>query len=174
LLRFLGLGGPGAGPEARGSQTVQRIAAQLDRLPPETARFLAAFAYVLSRVAHADLDIDDAETAEMERRVAEVGGLEPEHAGLAVEIAKAQTHLHGSTQNYVVTREFREISSVEERRQLIACLFAVAAADGTVSSAENDEIKAIGDELGLARGDVAAVRSLYRDKLAVLQGMPGR
>jgi uncharacterized tellurite resistance protein B-like protein len=125
-------------------------------------------------VAHADLEIDEAETAEMERRVAEVGELAPEHAALAVEIAKTQTHLHGATQDYVVTREFREISTLDDRRKLIACLFAVAAADGSVSSAENDEIKSIGDELGLARSDVAAVRARYRDKLAVLQGMPGR
>ncbi len=174
LLRFLGLGGPGAGPEARGSASVQRIAAQLDQLPADSARFLAAFAYVLARVAHADLEIDDAETAEMARRLAELGDLSPEHAALAAEIAKTQSQLHGSTQNYTVTREFREISSVEERRQLIACLFAVAAADGSVSSSESNEIRAIGDELGLARSDVAAVRARYRDKLAVLQGMPGR
>lgn len=174
LLRFLGLGGPGAGPEARGSPSVQRIAAQLDQIPPDSARFLAAFAYVLTRVAHADLEIDDAETAEMARRVAELGDLPAEHAALAVEIAKTQSLLHGATQHYTVTREFREISSVEQRRQLISCLFAVAAADGSVSSTENDEIRAIGDELGLSRGEVAAVRARYRDKLAVLQGMPGR
>ena len=120
------------------------------------------------------LEIDATETAEMERRLAALADLAPEQATLAVEIATSQAVEHGSTQNYQVTREFRKIASLEERRQLITCLFAVAAADGSVSSAENDEIKAIGDELGLSRAEVAAVRARYRDKLAVLQGMPGR
>jgi hypothetical protein len=45
----------------------------------------------------------------------------------------------------------------------------VAAADGTISTTENNEINAIADELGLARGDVSDLRSRYRDKLGVLQ-----
>ena len=37
----------------RETETVRRIAAQLDRLPPNEAKFLASFAYVLARIAHA-------------------------------------------------------------------------------------------------------------------------
>ncbi len=37
------------------TETVRKIAAELDRLEPEKARFIAAFAYILSRVARADL-----------------------------------------------------------------------------------------------------------------------
>ena len=66
LKKFLGLGDD-RGSDAGDTATVRRIAAELDRLPAEKARYLAGFAYVLARVAHADLDIDDDETAEMER-----------------------------------------------------------------------------------------------------------
>ena len=45
-------------PEAD-TATVRRIVAQLEALPPEKSRFLAGFAYVLSRAAHADLEISD-------------------------------------------------------------------------------------------------------------------
>ena len=38
---------------------MRRIVGELDRLDRERARFLAAFAYVLSRVAAADLDLGD-------------------------------------------------------------------------------------------------------------------
>jgi uncharacterized tellurite resistance protein B-like protein len=172
LLRFLGLGqsrtGSRSGSESE-TETVRRIAARLERLEPEKARFLAAFAYVLARVANADLDIDPEETLEMERRVAAVANLSEEEATLAVEIAKSQNRLLGGTDNYVVTREFRAASSTQQRLELISCLFAVAAADGTISTTENNEINAIADELGLARGDVADLRSRYRDKLGVLQ-----
>ncbi len=175
LLRFLGLGGSDEGASADAeTETVRRIAGRLERLDPAKARFLAAFAYVLARVANADLEIDAEETREMEARVRELAHLSAEETALVVEIAKSQNRLLGGTENYVVTREFKSITSAEERLQLIACLFAVAAADGNVSSTESSEINAIADELGLSRPEVAAVRSRFRDKIGVLQGMPER
>jgi uncharacterized tellurite resistance protein B-like protein len=172
LKKFLGLGDP---PEAtRGSgdgdtATVRRIASELERLPPETARYLAAFAYVLARVAHADLEIDDAETLEMERIASSLASLSSAEAALVVQIAKSQARLLGGTENYVVTRQFRDISTREQRGELLQCLFAVAAADDTISGAESAEIAAIGEELGFSRAEINALRGVYRDKLSEFQ-----
>ncbi len=176
LLRYLGLGderaraGSGSGAE---TATVRAIAARLERLPPETARHLAAFAYVLARVAHADLRITEVETRAMERIVAERAGLPPEEAALAVEIAKSQARLLGGTENYVVTREFRRISERAERARLLECLYAVAAADGTISAAESREIAQVADELGFTRAEVNALRAAHRDQLSELRDLPG-
>jgi uncharacterized tellurite resistance protein B-like protein len=172
LLRFLGLRDTPAGPAEAETETVRRIAGRLERLDPALARRLAAFAYVLARVANADLAIRDDESREMERRVAALASLRPEEAALVVEIAKSQSRLLGGTENYVVTREFRRASTPEERAALVSCLFAVAAADGSVSSTENAEIAAIADELGLSAAELAAIRSGWRDKLAVLRDLP--
>jgi uncharacterized tellurite resistance protein B-like protein len=176
LPRLLGLlgfadGGPEA-PAARGAgetETVRRIAARLEGLPPERARRLAAFAYVLARVAHADLEIDARESAEMERIVAERGGLDPAEAALAVEIAKSQARLLGGTENYVVTREFRRLASELERAQLLECAYAVAAAGGSISAVESAECARVAEELGLSHAEALAVRSAFRDHLSVLQ-----
>ncbi|MGI9432999.1 MAG: hypothetical protein ACR2PQ_12335, partial [Myxococcota bacterium] len=66
ILRWLGIETKGSdGPGD--TETVRRIAARLERLPQEEARHLAAFAFVLARVAHADLEIDETEAREMER-----------------------------------------------------------------------------------------------------------
>ncbi|MFQ5416331.1 MAG: hypothetical protein ACE5FL_04685, partial [Myxococcota bacterium] len=78
------------------TQTVRRIASELDRLPLETARYLAAFAYVLARVAHADLEIDDSEIHEMERIVGSLASLSESEAALVVQIAKSQALLLGA------------------------------------------------------------------------------
>ncbi len=172
LMRFLGLRGARPEREEAETETVRRIAARLERLDPAVARRLAAFAYVLARVANADLAIRDDETREMERRVAALASLAPEEAALVVEIAKSQSRLLGGTENYVVTREYRRASTPEERAALVSCLFAVAAADGSVSSTENAEISAIADELGLSAAELAAIRSGWRDKLAVLRDLP--
>ncbi len=174
LLRFIGLGGGSARAALHGdTETVRRIAASLDALPPDRARYLAAFAYVLARVASADLRVDDSETDEMQQWVARHGDLDEGAAALVVEIAKSQARLLGGTENYVVTREFLEISTRDQRADLLRCLFAVGAADGTISGAESGEIAAIAEELGFTRPELNGLRAQYRDQLSELKGMPG-
>jgi uncharacterized tellurite resistance protein B-like protein len=171
LLRFLGLETLRKEARERGdTATVRRIAAQLERLDPASAKHLASFAYVLARVAHADLAIVESETAEMERIVRSLASLSDGEAALVVQIAKTQANVLGDTENYVVTREFRRIASREQRAQLLGCLYAVAAADGTISGVETSVIQAIAEELGFTRAEANALRSEYRDKLSELRG----
>lgn len=173
LLRFIGLGGEKGGARGGGdTETVRRIAATLDALPADRARYLAAFAYVLARVASADLRIDDAETAEMQQVVVAHGHLDEAAAALVVEIAKSQAKLLGGTENYVVTREFLEVSTRDQRADLLRCLFAVGAADGTISGAESAEIAAIAEELGFTRPELNGLRAQYREQLSELKGIP--
>ena len=170
LLKYLGLGGSLPRSEKSGeTETVRRISAQLDRLDPEMAKYLASFAYVLARVANADMNIDESEIAEMERVVGALASLSEVEAVLTVQIAKSQAHMLGGTENYVVTREFRKISSSAQRGELLQCIYAVAAADGTISAAETAEILAIADELGFTRAEANSLRSRYRDKLSEFQ-----
>ena len=168
LLRFLGIGGDSR-DEKGDTASVRRIAAKLERLEPEKAKFVAAFAYVLARIANADLEIDEAETAEMQRCLRALSGLSESEATLAVEIAKSQSRLLGGTENYVVTREFRSISTRQQRGAMLQCLYAVAAADGTITTDESAEIVAIADELGFTRMEANSLRGQYRDKLAEFQ-----
>jgi uncharacterized tellurite resistance protein B-like protein len=168
---FARLFGTGGGRSAGETETVRRIAARLERLEPDRARQLAAFAYVLARVANADLRITETETDEMHRLVRERASLSDEEAALAVEIAKSQARLLGGTENYVVTREFRELSTREERVKLLECLYAVAAADGTIDAAESTEIAKIAEELGFLREEANALRAPWRDKLSELRGI---
>ena len=57
------------------TETVRKIVNQLEALPVDQRRFVAGFAYVLGRAAHADLEFSDVEIAAIEKTVAEVGGL---------------------------------------------------------------------------------------------------
>ena len=169
LLRFLGIAKAAEDPMAGETKSVREIAAKLERLPLETARHLAGFAYVLARVANADLQIAAAEADEMRRTVRILAGLSADEADLVVEIAKSQARLLGGTENYVVTREFRRNSTPVQRAQLLECLYAVTAADGTISSAESREIANVAEELGFTRAEANALRTRYRDKLAEFQ-----
>ena len=171
ILRFFGFD-PDASPAARDSaetETVRKIVAALDRLEPDRARHVAIFAYLLSRVARADLVISDEETRAMETIVAEAGGLAPEQAILVVQMAKTQAILFGGTENYLVTREYNKVATREEKLALLRCLFAVSAADDSISVTEDNEIRRIADELRLTHDDFIAARSEFRDYLSVLR-----
>jgi uncharacterized tellurite resistance protein B-like protein len=170
LRRLIGL--DDAEDEARDTATVRRIAAQLDALAPSEARFLAAFAYVLARVARADLEVSEEETEQMIKLVREYSTLTEPQALLVVQMAKTQAAALAGTENYLVTRQFKEMSNRAQKVDLLRCLFAVAAADNNISVVENTEITQIGEELGFTGQEIAAVRAAYRDQLSVLKDLP--
>jgi uncharacterized tellurite resistance protein B-like protein len=174
LLRLLGIGGVPA-EERRGgigdTETVRRIARELEAIEVERARYIAAFAYVLGRVAYADRDISDDETLVMTHLVTELGKIPEEQAALVVEIAKKQNELFGGTENFLVTREFRDLSNRQQREELLHCLFAVAAADDSISSDEEAQVRQIASELGLDPREYVHVRSAYNDKREVVRKM---
>lgn len=150
------------------TDTVKRIAGELDALEPDRARFLAAFAYVLSRVAHADSKVCVHETEAMREIVQKLGHLPEAQALLVVEIAKNQARLFGGTENYLVTREFREIATAEQRLELLDCLFGVAAADGSISAIEESQAGQIAKELGFSQPEYAAALAAHAEHRAVL------
>ena len=155
-------------------EAVRRIARELEAMEPERARYVAAFAYLLSRVANADLSVSEEETLKMERIVQALGHLPSDQAALVVEIAKAQNRLFGGTENFLVTREFRELATREQCEELLDCLFAVSAADESISGAEESQIRQIASELGFTHAELVQARSAYNDKREILKGLPGR
>jgi uncharacterized tellurite resistance protein B-like protein len=171
ILRFLGLDPAKSVPAQTSAETetVRKIVGALDKLEPERAKFIASFAYILSRVARADLHISPEETQAMERIVMEKGGLPEEQAVIVVQMAKTQNILFGATENYLVTREFNNVARQEEKMALLHCLFAVSSADQSVSSVEDSEIRQIASELKIEHRDFIAVRTSYREHLAVLK-----
>lgn len=151
------------------TETVRKIVSRLEALPADRARFIAAFAYVLSRVAHADLDISAEETERMEELVRRHGELPEDQAVLVVEIAKAQNRLFGETEDFLVTREFAGITAKEERRELLDAALSVAAADGVISSQEEARVKQIASELGFSHADYVEALADWREHRSVLQ-----
>ena len=165
LGRFLGgasraSDGSTAGLDARDTETVRRIAGQLDALPVDRARFLAAFAYILTRAAAADMDISHAESRAIEQLVAEHGNLPEPQAILVAQIARNH-----------VTRQFRELTSAADRLALLRCCYLVGAADDTITAEESNTLQQIAKELDLDRDDVITIRNEFAPKLAAIQRM---
>jgi uncharacterized tellurite resistance protein B-like protein len=173
LLRFLGLSAPSASASHSESPAIRRIAEALSGMPPERARFFAAFAYVLARVAGADLRVEENERERSRDIVMRLAEVDADTASVVVEIAHGQMHELGASANYLVTREFRRISTRDEQIRLLDCLFAVAAADDVISGRESQEIMIIAEEIGVPRVDALAIRSRFKDKLSELRKLSG-
>ena len=141
----------------------------LDDLEPDRARFLAAFAYLLGRVAEADQDVSPEETSAMETLVREQGQLSQDQAMVVVQLAKTSNLLFGGTANFLVAREFSALATYDQKLALMRCLFAVSAADEAISTAEEAEIHRIANELRIDRPDLVRLRVAHQRYLPGLR-----
>jgi len=149
--------------------TVRRIVARLEEMPPERARLIASAAYTLARAAHADLEISEEETAAIERELQRDGALDEPTAVLVTQMAKLQARTVGGTEDYVVTREFKAIATLEQRLDVMRACFAIGAASGTISAEETAVLNQIAGELDIDAAALNAIRGEYHDRLSSVQ-----
>ncbi len=171
LLRFLGLGGSAAGRDQEPASLAE-IATELEALPTEESRFVAAFSYLLARIAAADLKTESVERAAIARRLEALARVDPERARLLAETAVRAAETHRASDDHLVARAFRDMSERPERIRLLRCLYAVAAADETISTVEDNEIFEIANAIGIDRRDVVALRSEFKEHLGTLKALP--
>jgi uncharacterized tellurite resistance protein B-like protein len=137
----------------------------LDHLEPERARYLAAFAYLLGRIAHADHVVSAGETSAMETLVREQGQLSIEQAMVVVQLAKTSNRLFGGTANFLIAREFSTLATYDQKLALMRCLFAVSSTDQAISTAEEGELYRIAKELLIDPPDLLALRLAHQRHL---------
>ena len=152
-------------PEAQEFAPLRETLEVLDHLDPARARHLAAFAYLLGRVANADQYVSPEETTAMEALVRRHGQLPQDQAMVVVQLAKTSNRLFGGTANFIVAREFSQPATYEQKLALMECLFALAAADDAISTAEEGEVHRIATELRIDRPDLIALRVAHQRHL---------
>ena len=107
----------------------------------------------------------------MEQLLQEYGSLDEGQAVLVVQIAKLQETLYGSTEDYLVTREFARTATDEQRRALLRCCFLITATDDTITAEEASVVNEIARELSVDRTVLNSIREEFVDKLSVIQRM---
>ena len=153
-----------AGPEDS-QDALRAVLDALERMEPDRARYLAQFAYLLGRVAHADQHVSPEETRAMEQLVQREGDLPVEQAMLVVALAQTSNRLFGGTENFTIAREFAASASYEQKFSLVRCLFAVSSAAGNISIAEEREIQRVARELRVEHADLVKLRLEYKNHL---------
>ena len=142
----------------------------LDRLEPDHARYLAQFAYLLGRVAHADQHVSPEEIRTMETLVKQEGNLSEDLAVLVVGLARTSNRMFGGTDNFIIARDFATYASYPQRLGLLRCLFSVSISEGNISIAEEREIQRIARELRIDGEDLIKLRLEFRQHLPGLSG----
>ena len=147
------------------TDSVKVLAAQLDELPPARARYVAAFAYILGRAANATGAMSDAERDQM-TSLAGAAGLGDAQGPLIVDMAASLSGEFGATEDFLVAREFKAISTMEEREQLLRCCFLVMAADDEIDATESWLANRLAEELDVERPDLNAIRAEFHEQLS--------
>ena len=166
VWKWLGL----AREEAADSGTrLEAIESVLAGLGAERARHLACFAYILTRPARADHAVTDGEAAQMAQIMVRHASVTDEQAAAIVSVAREAARQSGGTEDFLITREFERTASRDEKLHLLDCLFEVGAADASIITAEDNEIRRVASELKLEHADYITVRRKHLENLEVLR-----
>ena len=138
-------------------------------LTAKEVAYITSLAALLGRIAHADDDFSQEEKVEISNLLKSSTKLSHEDIDVIMETIVDDT-LRGLDLKSI-TRTFYNQSTVEQREQLLNCLFLVAGADGHVDPAEVDEIERIAVGLNMKHRDIlrakASAMELVRKRLAL-------
>ena len=166
LLKWLGL----ATEEAADSgNRLEEIESVLAGLGAERARQLACLAYILTRPARADHQVTDGEAAQMQQIVMRHTGVSEPQAAAIVRVAREAARQSGGTEDFLITREFGRTATREEKLDLLECLFEISAADASILTVEDNEVRRVASELKLEHADYISVRRKFLEHLEVIR-----
>jgi uncharacterized tellurite resistance protein B-like protein len=122
----------------------------------EEARTLSLAGALMAYIIHIDECVRPEERGTLERILREVWGIGEAAATMMAEVALSE--VARGMDVFQLTSAFADRVPVEERTRLIDALFAVAAADGTLSGAETSEISRINQGIRLTHDQFVAAR----------------
>ena len=77
----------------------------------------------------------------------------------------------GGTEDFVVTREFKAVSTPEQRLNVVRAAFVIGAANGSISAEESAVANEIANELDIEDATLAALRAEFTEQMSAVQQM---
>lgn len=127
------------------SEGTSRMLNLLEKHDPNSANYLATFAFALARVAYADSEVTASERDAMRRILREVANLEPAEVEFVMELAMMQKRAQSELSVDATDSAF----DGDRKSHFVESLYAIARSDGHVSEEELAEIGEIVREFGL-------------------------
>lgn len=154
---------------ATGTDLLQKVVSELPGIDEDAASTVVAVAGLLATIAYADRKYGPDEQAYTRGALLRLEGLTESGVDAICRVLLD----HGSTiaaQNpQAFTRELRETTDVELRREVLDVLVDLAAVDGELSLAETDQLRRTASALGLSPDDYLVSQQRHRDKLKLLR-----
>ena len=123
-------------------------------LPEESLRRLCLAGGLMARIAQADRRVVEAERTVMEEALNHFWELSMEEAEFVAEVALSE--IGPTLEYYRMARQFFAVTSETERQRFVDVLFRIAAANGSISAVEHEEIRSINNVLKLTHQDFIA------------------
>ena len=130
------------------SEGTSRMLNLLEKHDPDSANYLATFSFALARIAYADGEVHDSEREEMRRILHEVARLQASEVEFIMELSMMLKRTRSGLEDRVRNQALDE----NRAEHFLNSLYAIARADGSVSTEELVEIDAIAAEFGLTQG----------------------
>ncbi|WP_254150818.1 tellurite resistance TerB family protein [Candidatus Chloroploca mongolica] len=117
-------------------------------IPADEARKLALAGGILATIAHVEAPVSEAERTRIVTALKHGWEISHERAELVAEVALAES-ADDQLDPYVMTYEFAQRTTIAERVRFLDALFAVAAAEGGISSEESATISRLTNSIRL-------------------------
>ncbi|HEX9619257.1 MAG TPA: TerB family tellurite resistance protein [Polyangiaceae bacterium] len=157
-------------PALEGAAELEReVAAHMSGADAESIRVVTAMAGLLGAVAYADRNYSQDEEHRVRAELDRVQGLPSRGVEAVCAVLREHVLELSTVQIPRYCRLLRELGDRELRLEVLASLVDLAAADGSISSAETNLLRQVTTALGLDQGDYNAAQARHRESLDVLR-----
>jgi uncharacterized tellurite resistance protein B-like protein len=138
----------------------------LPQADDDTLRMVTALAGLLASIAYADRTLSPEEEAHAREALGTVHGLTASGVEAIVRVVREHLRDLATINPQAFTRELRDGTDVEVRREVLDVLVDLAAADGSVSHEEANLLRRTTAALGLSPDDYVISQARYRERLS--------
>ena len=139
------------------------------RIGDDEVKKITGFAGLLGKVAYADMDISSPELEKIRRVMVHVLKLDTPTVETLIDLMTEHRVQLFSIEDHLYARMINEVCTMDQKRLLLEALFSLAAADESISNAEDAAIWTVAKSLRFSHGDFIAARKRYRAHLDILK-----
>ena len=137
-------------------------------LSDDEVKLITGLSGLLGKLAYSDRNISDDELAVAKKVLTAKTSISPELFDKVLQIVKQHTLELVGLEDHLYLKLLNEISSKDEKLEILESLFALAAADSKICSAEERDLSVISKGLRLAHEEYIVIKRRYSDSLASL------
>ena len=168
-MSFWNLFRPADGPEENKSKLQVKVSELLPQESEETHILVTCLAGLFSRVAYADMNIDQTEVEHINEALTKWTELSADQIKAVVNLSVDMVKELTSVEDHKYTDPLNEILSNDQRYKVLEGLFALAASDGNAEQLESEEIRIIAKGLLLEHKHFVSARATVLSSLGALK-----